>query len=445
MKRTRRMLGVLLALALTISVCACASAPDEPSTSIPWFPENSSTQQPQEPSSDVQEEPAALPETLPEDTTELTVPLQMVGPGTEDIFSPGEWSYSTQEDVDICRQWLYDLRAEDITALYGIKQPLDRYWTGEMSMEDSRQVVDLLRSMASGLGALGSGNPATGGGWDIAVYAGDEAVDFGFDGYWFTFTHQGTIWIFDATDASVYESGYEIETLLWEYGYNGGNPTDGAPDPIEPPPPTETYFDDNIQAIYAVDRENYVMAEVKDGYASSKAIWDELQNRTSSNGEPSGYGYLIITDEGKEYVYLTTDDGDLGLNKNCQAALNGGPLHPSWLIHMTPERIKEFKVMGAGNDDPITDRDQLLAVAKFLKKEATVQPEVTVSDGPTNPDMVGGLFWLRLTFDSGVQYDLMGYDYFDGTGSVSIYSSDLNKRVSYKLDDGVASKFTAYK
>lgn len=443
MKGTRRMIGVLLALALTISVCACASAPDEPSTSIPWFPENSSTQQAQEPSSDVQEEPAALPETLPEDTTELTVPLQMVGPGTEDIFSPGEWSYSTQEDVDICRQWLYDLRAEDITALYGEISPLDHYWSGEMNMEDSRKVVDLLRSMAPYLTPLAEGNPATGGGWTVAVYTEDGAVDISCDGYWFTFTHQGTIWIIDGTDPAVVESSYEIQTILWYYGDQGRSPSEGPP--VYPVAPTETYFSDDVQAIYAIDRENYVMAEVKDGYVSSKEIWEGLQNRASTKGEASGYGYLIITDEGKEYVYLTTDDGDLGLNKNCQAALNGGPLHPSWLIHMTPERIKEFKVMGAGNDDPITDRDQLLAVAKFLKKEATVQPEVTVSDGPTNPDMVGGLFWLRLTFDSGVQYDLMGYDYFDGTGSVSIYSSDLNKRVSYKLDDGVASKFTAYK
>lgn len=431
MKKKKALLALLLCAALVL-LTACQSGGADPS--VPEPPLESA---PSQSSGPREETPVALPETLPEDTTELTVPLQMVGPGTDGIFSPGEWSYSTQEDVDVCRQWLYDLKAEDITALYGIKQPLDRYWTGEMSMEDSRRVVELLRSMAPGLAPLGSGNPATGGGWDIALYAGDEAVDFGFDGYWFTFTHQGTIWIFDATDASVYESGYEIETLLWEYGYNGGNPTDGAPDSIEPPPPTETYFDDNVQAIYALDRENYVMAEVKDGYASSKAIWDELQNRVPSDGEPSGYGYLIITDEGKEYVYLTKEE--TALNKYCLAAMGNGPFHPSWLIHMTPERMVKFET---GYNDPIiTDRDELMKLAKFLKEEVTVGPNTTIDDGFNNSDAVATAFHWRITFDSGVEYTLIGYG---GENYLSVYSSDLDKFVSYHLDEGVDWKFLEF-
>lgn len=439
MKKYYTLLSLLLCAALLL-MTACQSGGAGSSVPESSSPEGGAPSQGE--SSGPQEEATAA---LPEDTTELKVPLQVVELGTDGIFSPGEWSYSTQADVDVCRQWLYDLRAEDITALYGEISPLDRYWNGEMNMEDSRRVIDLLRSMAPGLIPMEAGNPATGGGWTIALHNGDEAVDFGYDGYWFTFTYQGTIWIFDGTDPSILESGYEIQTLLWNYSYYGRSPSDGAPDPTEPLPPTETYFSDNVQAIYAVDRENYVMAEVKDGYASSKAIWEELENRTSSDGEPSGYGYLVITDEGKEYVYLTTDDEDLGLNKNCQAALNAGSLHPSWLIHMTPERMVKFEILGMGKKDPITDRDELLALAKFLKEEATVQPEATVYDGVSNPDMVGGLFWWRLTFDSGVQYDLIGYDYFDGTGSLSIYSSDLGRTVFYKLDEGVAGKFTAYK
>lgn len=424
-------LSKLLALCLCASLLlmtACQGG--VPASPAPEEPSSGSVA----PSSQPQEEPTMA---LPEDTTELTVPLQVVAPGTDGIFSPGEWSYSTQADVDVCRQWLYDLRAEDITALYGLTQPMDRYWTGEMSMEDSRRVINLLRSMASGIAPLEGGNPATGGGWDIALYTGDKAVDFGFDGFWFTFTHQGTIWIFDATDPAVVESGYEIETLLWEYGYNGRSPSDATPEnPVTEDVPTETYFSDDIQAIYAVDRDNYVMAQVKDGYASSKAIWDELQNRVPSNGEPSGYGFLIITDEGKEYVYMDTEEP--ALNKYCQAALNAGPLHPSWLIHMTPERIEKVSMMGTSTT---TDRDELLAVAKFLREEVTVRPMATIYDGVNNPDTVGGLYDWRITFDSGVEYTIIGYA---GEDDLYLYTSDLDKHVHYQLDEGVDWKFIEF-
>ena len=58
--------------------------------------------------------------------------------------------------------------------------------------------------------------------------------------------------------------------------------------------------------------------------------------------------------------------------------------------------------------------------------------------------MPAGVFAFTITFDSGVRYDVIGYDEFDGTGSFSIYASDLDRTVSYSLDDGVASKITAF-
>lgn len=429
MKRLQSLLALILCAALVL-MTACQSG--GAGSSVPESLSSEGGAPSQGESSQPQEEATAA---LPEDTTELKVPLQVVEPGTDGIFSPGEWSYSTQADVDVCRQWLYDLRAEDITALYGEISPLDRYWNGEMNMEDSRRVIDLLRSMAPGLIPMEAGNPATGGGWTIAVYIGDEAVDFGYDGYWFTFTYQGTIWIFDGTDLSILESGYDIQTILWYYGYEGRSPSEGPP--VYPVAPTETYFSDNVQAIYAVDRENYVMAEVKDGYANSKWIWDELQNRVPSDGEPSGYGYLIITDEGKEYVYLTKEE--VALNKYCLAAMGNGPFHPSWLIHMTPERMVKFET---GYSDPIiTDRDELMKLAKFLKEEVTVGPNTTIDDGFNNSDAVATAFHWRITFDSGVEYTLTGYG---GENYLSVYSSDLDKFVSYDLDEGVDWKFLEF-
>lgn len=435
MKKMQAMLVLLLCAALVL-MGACGgtgapSAPDEPSG--PASQGNPGAEIPPGEG----ETPAALPETLPEDTTELTVPLQVVEPGTEGIFSSGEWSYSTQADADVCRRWLYDLKAGDITALYGEISPLDHYWNGEMKMEDSRRVVQLLRSMAPGLVPMEAGNPATGGGWTVAVRVGDEAADFGFDGYWFTFTYQGTIWILDGTDPASLESGYEIQTILWNYGYYGRSPSESVPDPIEPPPPTETYFDDNIQAIYAVDRENYVMAQVKDGYFTSRDIWEGLENRASVGGEPSGYGYFILTDEGREYVYLNDSEEDQTLNKLCKSALNNGPLHPSWLIHMTPERMVEA-VTGAGKT---TDKGELLALAKFLKEEVTVRPKATIHDGNDNPDTVSTLIDWWITFDSGVRYTLIGYG---GENYLSLYASDLNKVIAYDLDEGVDWRMLDY-
>ena len=390
------------------------------------------------PSSGPQEEATTtFPETLPEDPTELKGPFRIVEPmEMNGVFgAPWEQSYSTQADVDVCRRWLYDLRAEEIMGSFGRLSSLDDYRTGEMSMEDSGRVIDLLRSMAPGLAPLAEGNPATGGGWDIALYMGYEAVEFGFDGYWFTFTKDRTTWIFDGTDASVQENGYEIQTILWEYASSSDPATET---PVTDDIPTETYFGDDVRAIYAVDRENYLMAEVKDGYASSKAIWEGLQNRVPSNGEPSGYGYLIITDEGKEYVYMDTEE--VALNKYCQAALIAGPLHPSWLIHMTPERMVSVDIMGF--DEPITDRDQLLELAEFLKEEVTVQPEVGVHSGILGYDTPATLWFWKITFDSGVEYRLFGYDNRDGTGDLTIYTTDLDTTVMYQLNEGAAGKIT---
>lgn len=432
MKKKQILLVLCLCVALVVAT-ACqggGAGPDLLESLSPESEISSQTSEPQEEAS------TALPATLPEDTTELTVPLQMVEPGA-DVFPSGEeWSYSTQGDEDVCRQWLYDLKAEDITALYGEVSPLDYYWTGEMSMEDSRWVVDLLRSVAPDLTPLESGNPYTGGGWTIALYTEDEAVGFGFNGGWFTFAYQGTVWIFNAENAPVQESCNDIGGILSSYGSKGHGPT--AENPVTDDLPTERYFGDDVQAIYAVDRDNYVMAEVKDGYASSKAIWEGLQNRVPSDGEPSGYGYLIITDEGKEYVYMDTEE--VALNKYCQAALIAGPLHPSWLIHMTPERMVSVDIMGF--DEPITDRDQLLELAEFLKEEVTVQPEVGIHSGILGYDTPATLWFWKITFDSGVEYRLFGYDNRDGTGDLTIYTTDLDTTVMYQLNEGAAGKIT---
>ncbi len=419
----KRILSALGAAVLILSLAACQGGPEGPSVSEepPSAPSGESSGL--EPSSAGGEE-ASAPETIPEDTTELKVPLRMVSPDEEKEgdFPTGELGYTTQADVDACRQWLADLKVEDITALYGEALPYDHYWSGEMSPEDSRRVVDLLRSVAPGLAPLETGNPPTGGYWCVAVHTGDEAVSLGYNGEWVVFTRQGKGYIFDGTDTAVRESCGEIEALMSKYEALA-------------PQVTKRFFGDEVQSIYALDVDAYLMAPVADGYPESKAIWEGLEDRAHSGGESSGYAFVIFTEEDKEYIYLDDSQEDTALNKYCQAALRDEFLHPSWLIHMTPERM----VSANG----ITNRDELLALAKVLK-EGTVGEETAVHDGPENPDMPANLVYLTVTFDSGVRYTLIGYADEEGNGPFSIHTSDLDKTVTYQSMNGSLGKIKTF-
>ncbi len=421
MKKKQRLLSLALCAALVLlSACQSALAPSS-APEPPPAPPSQESPAPEPPASESQP-PVYV---LPEDTTQLTVPLQMTEPWG-DVYPSGDLEYTTQAEVDLCRQWLCDLKAGDITALYGVTIPLDHYWTGEMSPEDSRKVTDLLRSIAPDLAPLEGGNPPTGGGWDVAIHTGDEAVTLGFNGEWVTFWHQGKGYIFDGTAAPVMESCGEIKGLLSKYANTAS-------------PVTETYFPDDVQSIYALDKDAYIMAKVEDGYANSKTIWEGLENRTPSGGEPSGYGYLIFTDEGKEYVYLEDADQDVGLNKACQAALIGGPLHPSWLIHMTPERmVSAYGDIFEGTVQ-FSTQEELLALAKFLKTEMTVKPYTSVHSGATNYDTPAGLINMKITFDSGVEYYIGGFD----TG-FGIYTTDLDTAIYYTVDEDFDAKLRAF-
>ena len=205
--------------------------------------------------------------------------------------------------------------------------------------------------------------------------------------------------------------------------------------PVQAAPPAETYFPGDVQSIYALDVDAYLMAPVEDGYPESKAIWEGLEDRAHSGGESSGYAFVIFTEEDKEYIYLDDSQEDTALNKYCQAALRDEFLHPSWLIHMTPERM----VSANG----ITNRDELLALAKVLK-EVTVGEETAVHDGPENPDMPANLVYLTVTFDSGVRYTLIGYADEEGNGPFSIHTSDLDKTVTYQSMNGSLGKIKTF-
>lgn len=436
--KTRILLSLCLCAALVVlSACQTAPASSSAPEEIPSAPSQESTPP----------DPASLGETLadfvPYDPTDLKVPLQVTTP--EDMVSPaGQLAYSTQTDVDACRRWLSDLRAGDITALYGNTMPRDHYWTGEMTLEDSRKVVDLLRSLAPDLAPLETGNPPTGGGWDVTVCIGDEMTGLGFNGEWVTFARQGKGYIFDGTAAPVMESCGEIEGLLSKYN-EAATPAEDTVIIDEPAPAPElakSYFPEEVQAIYAVDVNAYTMAKLDESDPRNNNTWRFLTERTpAKDGKSSGYAFLIFTEEGKEYVYLDDSMEDNNLVRDCRRALNDGPLHPSWLIHMTPERMVSAYGGIFEGAAQFSTQEELLALANFLKTEMTVKPytSVSVHPGSVNYDTPAGLIDMKITFDSGVEYYIGGYD----TG-FSIYTTDLDTTVGYAVDEDFDSKFRAF-
>lgn len=437
MKKKQRLLSLALCAALVL-LSACQSAPAPSSApEPPPAPPSQESPAPEPPSSESQP-PVYV---LPEDTTQLTVPLQMTEPWG-DVYPSGDLEYTTQAEVDACRRWLCDLKAGDITALYGVTIPLDHYWTGEMSPEDSRKVTDLLRSIAPDLAPLEGGNPPTGGGWYVAVHTGGDAATLGFNGEWVTFHYDGKGYIFDGTAPSVLESCGSIDALLSKYASMEPPPEETATvdEPAPAPEQRQRYFPEEVRSVYAVDVNAYTMAQVDEYEHHSRNIWKYLEERTpSEDGKPSGYAYLIFTDEGKEYVYLDDSREDSSLVSDCKWALNNSPLHPSWLIHMTPERmVSAYGDIFEGTAQ-FSTQEELLALAKFLKTEMTVKPYTSVHSGATNHDTPAGLINMKITFDSGVEYYIGGYD----TG-FSIYTTDLDTAVYYTVDEDFDAKLRAF-
>ena len=120
---------------------------------------------------------------------------------------------------------------------------------------------------------------------------------------------------------------------------------------------------------------------------------------------------------------------------------------------MTPSKLTSADVMGLGSwsGETITDRATLDAIAAWLKRNLTVDVSdgITVHDGPNNPDMPSSLVFLQLHFDTGVHYTFITYDEYDYRpnpegGWMSVYTSDLDQSISYKLTPGTAAALRAF-
>ena len=430
----RKILCMALVLAMVLSLSACqgggppASPQGEPDSSSAAPPETSQAPSPPEPQSPEGGEsvPAEAAMAEPDD---LAVPIQIATEAEapqayKAMAGPG--AAGTQTDLDFYLAWMDGLKGADVIAMYGCAGPVGEYTPGTMSLQDSQALFQKLKTIRPTLLSQAElKNPPTGGAMSLSIQTGDERAVLTFNGPWFVvyLASQNKLWVFDAEQEQVQDACGEImETLSDNMNLNAGAP---------PPLYYGTYLYENggeaVDSLYAVNTQSYVMARVTD-YGGMKRILSGLQEYQPDGTNPDGLGFLVRTKNHRTYVYL--DGSDAALTKSCLAALGNAPLHPSWIIHMNPGRI----VSANG----ITKRQTLDALATFLKEKVIVQPETRSQTGPANLDMPAGLFTLKLEFDSGVIYDISGYDYLDGTGPLSIYTSDLDTTIHYKMTDATA-------
>ncbi len=325
--------------------------------------------------------------------------------------------------------WLTSLNGSDITALYAFIYPTHNQNSVEMSMEDSLAVFENMKNLVpTTFHADDNPNPTTGGAWNIFVHTDDGIVNIAYSGGFLSVHMDGqeNIWIFNAEENPEL-AGYAdvIKTLL-------ANATNTIATEIQ-----LTYKGNNVDAFYAIDTQNLVMAE-----AYSQSILSQLETFTLDTDVTNNYGYLIFVNGEKEYIYLSDNDDDVALTKSSLASIINSPLHPSWLIHMTPQRIVSATINeGSGNPVTITDTDTLIYLSSFLKGNVIVNAQTRIIDGYANPDAPASAYDLRLEFDSGVYYQIYGDA---STDSFSLYTSDLDKSVYYTFAEGVAPVFIDY-
>lgn len=219
---------------------------------------------------------------------------------------------------------------------------------------------------------------------------------------------------------------------------------------IDPNAPTEEfnfYKGRNVTSLYSFDVDNCTMAEYKVGMFTDedpiiKSIVNELNNYTSV--KQSSNAYFIITYDGtefqKEYVFIDESNEILvdGL-----ANLNSSKLQPSWLIHMSEENVTNVEVDNSNNEDTTIESAYAGSLLNALKSKLYVLETNSSSDGHTfkvpNTAFIDEYVRLKINFNNGVYYDLK-----ITSKMLDIYTSDLDKSVTYLIDGSVYEEIKRY-
>ena len=230
-------------------------------------------------------------------------------------------------------------------------------------------------------------------------------------------------------------------------------PEEAASEPAEPVEPVH-YGGEEVLELWALDVATHSTVPYTPGDPGQPTAAElESALATATDTTAGDLGFILFTESGRQYIYLGGEpegplrDAWIDIY-NSRSAKN---IH--WVTHMTPSKLTSADVMGLGgwSGETITDRATLDAIAAWLKQNLTVDVSdgITVYDGPNNPDMPSSLVFLQLHFDTGVHYTFITYDEYDYRpdpegGWMSVYTSDLDQTISYKLTPGTAAALRAY-
>lgn len=200
---------------------------------------------------------------------------------------------------------------------------------------------------------------------------------------------------------------------------------------------TALYRGEKITRLYALDTESYAAARYLPTTSAVKQneLVAQLAQRTAG-GAQTKRAFLLLTGQNRYYIYLD-DQAPEALTTAWKSIYdNAKSRNLHWLVHMTADRIAKV--------GSVTDRAAIDRFAAFLKDGLKATATNDVFSGADNPVTVAGLYHIRITFDSGVTYTLIGcgdYDKVDAGGSaMTLYTSDLDRTVQYTLEEGAAAQ-----
>ena len=255
-----------------------------------------------------------------------------------------------------------------------------------------------------------------------------------------------------ASESSAPESSSQAAP---ESGSQSAPPQSSAPASSSQAAPAEPllYRGEEVLELWALDMDTHTTAPYLPGGAGQPE-GDRLEAALNDAPETSsGDAFILFTQAGRQYVYLGEDpSGELStVWEQVYGAAQGKSLH--WLTHMTPEKIVSVETVGLGKTEKqeISHRQTLEEIAAWLKKNLTADPAkgVTVKEGPDNPDTRADGYFLKIAFDTGVEYTLIGYGELDGAPDpdgtyLSLYTSDLDQTVRYALTPGTAAALRTF-
>lgn len=207
-----------------------------------------------------------------------------------------------------------------------------------------------------------------------------------------------------------------------------------------------TFRGEPVSEIYALNADQYTTVKYYPSFSESAFLEQrflELLSEAPTGNASAKKAFIVFTDKQRYYIYLSGKAQD-ELKSIWQTIYDEERSNKNihWLTHMTTDRITKIHGVKRGTEK----NNKIIAeIADFLKNSLVVDDtkKIRIFEGPSNPVTVCGLYMVSISFDSGVWYSMIGYgDYGsiqEGGTFISLYTSDLNKTITYPLKEGNAA------